>query len=232
MATTLKIIGAGWGRTGTTSTLGALNQLGFGPCYTFFTIMSEKPEHFARWHAAYAGKPMDWPDLFTGFNSVVDWPACDFYPELLKVWPDAKIILNVREPESWYTSMVNTIWEVYENMRRAGQTLETNPLYRFGTTMLWQGAFHGRFEDKAYAISLFEQHIARVKASLPPDKLLVFDANEGWEPLCRFLEAPVPAIPFPRVNDTKQFRERVAQNLAQGRGEAPAHEGATISGAH
>lgn len=223
MTTTLKIIGAGWGRTGTTSTLVALNQLGFGPCYTYFTIMSEKPEHFARWQEAYAGEPMDWPDLFTGYNAVVDWPTCDFYPELLKLWPEAKVILNVRESEGWYTSMVNTIWETYEHMRHAGATPETNPLYRLGQTMLWQGAFHGRFEDKAYTIDLFEQNTARVKASLPPEKLLVFDVKEGWEPLCRFLEVPVPATPFPRVNDTAQFRERVAQNLALTHGEGPIH---------
>jgi hypothetical protein len=229
MGTTLKVIGAGWGRTGTTSTLGALNALGFGPCYTFFTIMSEKQEHFARWLAAYAGESMDWPDHFAGYNSVVDWPACDFYPELLNVWPDAKIILNVRDPESWYTSMVNTIWDVYEKMRRAGETVESNPLYRLGSTMLWQGTFHGRFEDKAYAISLFEQHNERVKASLPPEKLLVFDVNEGWEPLCRFLEVPVPAMPFPHVNNTQQFRDRLAQNPAHAHGAAPAREEVAVS---
>ena len=217
MATTLKIVGAGWGRTGTTSTLGALNELGFGPCYTFYTLMSEKPEHFARWQAAYAGEPMDWPDLFTGYNSVVDWPACDFYPELLKEWPEAKVILNVRDPEGWYTSMVNTIWEVYENMRQAGQTPENNPLYRLGRTMIWQRAFHDRFEDKSYAIDLFEQHNAQVKASLPAEKLLVFDVKQGWEPLCRFLDVPVPDKPFPRLNDTEFFRARVNENMARAR---------------
>src|SRR5579871_5701589 len=117
MSTNLRVIGAGWGRTGTTSTLAALEALGFGPCYTFFTIMSQKPEHFPLWSAAYAGEPMDWPALFEGFNSVVDWPACDFYQQLLELWPQAKVILNVRDPESWYTSMQNTIWEVYEGMR-------------------------------------------------------------------------------------------------------------------
>src|SRR5438034_989271 len=128
----MKVIGAGWGRTGTTSTLGALEQLGFGPCYTFFTIMSQKPEHFARWMAAYAGKPTDWPDLFTGFNSVVDWPACDFYPELLALWPDAKVILHVRDSEAWYTSMQNTIWGAHEAMKAAGQNAANNPLVGLG----------------------------------------------------------------------------------------------------
>lgn len=216
MGTVLKVIGAGWGRTGTTSTLGALEELGFGPCYTFYTIMSEKPEHFARWIAAYAGQPTDWPDLFSGFNSVVDWPACDFYEQLLELWPEAKIILNVRDPEAWYTSMQNTIWEVFQGMKQAGQGPETNPLAKLGEVMMWQGAFQGRFEDKQFAIDAFNRNTQRVKANLPPEKLLVFDVKEGWEPLCRFLEVPVPDKPFPRLNDTEAFRERVRQATGAG----------------
>jgi hypothetical protein len=211
--TTLKIVGAGWGRTGTTSTLAALNELGFGPSYTFFTIMSEKPEHFPLWLAAYAGEPVDWHALFAGFNSVVDWPACDFYPALLNEWPEARVILNVRDPEGWYASMVNTIWEVYEQMREAGQTVESSQLFRLGQTMVWQGTFHGRFTDKAYAISLFEQHNERVQAELPAEKLLVYDVKDGWEPLCRFLDIPIPDHPFPRLNDTDAFRARVQANM-------------------
>jgi hypothetical protein len=93
MVTTRKLVGAGWGLTGTTSTLAALNDLRFGSCYTFFTIMSAKPEHFPLWQAAYAGGVMDWPALFAGYNSVVDWPACDFYAAILQEWPEAKVIL-------------------------------------------------------------------------------------------------------------------------------------------
>lgn len=235
--TTIRIIGAGWARTGTTSTLGALNELGFGPCYTFYTIMSEKPEHFHRWLAAYAGEKMDWSDLFTGFNSVVDWPACDFYPELLQKWPEAKVILNVRDPERWYVSIVNTIREVYETMR-ADPKPEESAMVELLDTMMWDGAFHGRFDDKAYVMDLFEQHIARVKASLPAEKLLVFDVRQGWEPLCGFLDVPVPDKPFPRLNDTAAFRVRVAEKLARTQnavpGEAepvqdPAYAGAALA---
>jgi hypothetical protein len=212
--TTLQVIGAGWGRTGTTSTLAALEELGFGPCYTFYTIMSQKPEHFERWIAAYAGERMDWPALCTGFNSVVDWPACDFYPQLLELWPEAKIILNIRDPEGWYKSMTDTLWSVAQMLRQGGQTPETNPLLRLVNVMMWDGTFHGRFEDKAYAIDLFESNIRRVQASLPPEKLLVFDVKEGWEPMCRFLDRPVPDKPFPRLNDTESFHERARQSMA------------------
>jgi len=211
----MKVIGAGWGRTGTTSTLGALEELGFGPCYTFFTIMSTKQEHIVPWLDIYAGQPADWRDLFAGFNSVVDWPACDFYQELLGLWPEAKIILNVRDPEAWYESMKNTIFAAFQSMNKAGRGPDVNPLARLIQTMIFQRAFHGRFEDKQYIIDLFEQNTAQVKASLPPEKLLVFDVKEGWEPLCRFLDVAVPDKPFPRLNDTAAFRERVGQSLRQ-----------------
>lgn len=210
----LKVIGAGWARTGTTSTLAALEQLGFGPCYTFFTVLSAKTEHVGRWLDIYAGQAADWPDLFAGFNSVVDWPACDYYEQLLDLWPEAKIILNVRDPEAWYESVKNTIWENYERMVSIGQGPEANGLARLLDVMMWQGAFQGRFEDRHYVIDAFERHTAEVKASLPPEKLLVFDVKEGWEPLCRFLDVPIPDKPFPRLNDTEAFRERVRQMQA------------------
>ena len=210
----LKVIGAGWARTGTTSTLGALEELGFGPCYTFFTILSAKPEHVERWLDIYAGKPADWPHLFEGFNSVVDWPACDFYEQLMALSPEAKIILNVRDPQAWYESVRNTIWENYQRMASVGQGPENNGLARLLDVMMWQGAFQGRFADRQYVIDAFERHTQEVKASLPPEKLLVFDVKEGWEPLCRFLDVPIPDKPFPRLNDTEAFRERVRQMQA------------------
>ena len=117
--------------------------------------------------------------------------------------------------------MVNTIWEVYANLRRAGQTAETNPLVRLGQTMLWQGTFHGRFEDKAYAIELFEQHIARVKAELPREGLLLFDVKQGWDPLCRFLDVPVPDKAFPHLNDTEKFRIMVEDTMATAPAQTP-----------
>ena len=204
----LKIIGAGWARTGTTSTLAALEELGFGPCYTFFTIISEKHEHFARWLDIYGGKPADWPQLFAGFQSVVDWPACDFYEQLLVVWPEAKVILNVRDPDAWHESMKNTIWENCQALMRAGQRSDTNGLLRLVDVMLWRRALDGRFEDKTYAMHAFERHNRQVKESLSREKLLVFDVKEGWEPLCRFVGAPVPDKSFPHLNDTEAFRER------------------------
>jgi hypothetical protein len=142
--------------------------------------------------------------------------------QLLEVWPQAKIVLNVRDPEAWYLSVTNTIWENYQNMLRVGQGPASNGLSRLLDVMAWQGFFDGKFEDRQYAVDAFERHTQKVKQSLPPDKLLVFDVREGWQPLCDFLEVPVPDKPFPRLNDTEAFRERVRQFRAQTAGAAVA----------
>jgi hypothetical protein len=66
--------------------------------------------------------------------------------------------------------------------------------------------FDNRFEDKAHAIEVFQKHNQAVRDTIDPTRLLVFDVREGWGPLCRFLEVPVPDEPFPRLNDTATFQ--------------------------
>ncbi|HWE61475.1 MAG TPA: sulfotransferase [Chloroflexota bacterium] len=209
----MKVIGAGVARTGTTSTKAALEELGFGPCYTFFTMFS-RPADVDRWLAAYAGEPIDWSQFLGEFESTVDWPACDFYEQLMALYPEAPVVLTVREAEGWYRSMFNTIWDVHQAEVAAGRGPETDGMSRLREVMMWQGAFDGRFLDKQHAINFFERHIQQVKKRVPADRLLVFDAKDGWEPLCRFLGVAVPDRPFPRLNDTAAFNERVQQMRA------------------
>ena len=216
----MKVIGAGIARTGTTSTKGALEELGFGPCYTFFTLFA-RPADVEGWIAAYAGTSPNWATFFEEFESTVDWPACDFFEEHMAQWPDAPVILTVREPEGWYRSMMNTIWAVHQAGVEAGRGPETDPMARLREVMIWQGAFDGTFLVKDHAISFFNRHIERVKAKVPSDKLLVFDVKEGWAPLCRFLHVPIPDKPFPHLNDTEAFNERVRQMQAGGGRPAP-----------
>jgi len=204
----MKVIGAGVARTGTTSTKAALEELGFDPCYTFVTLFAKR-EHIDLWLAAYAGQPMDWPQLFADFRATVDWPACDFYEQLMAVYPEAKVVLNVRDPEKWYESMTNTIWWVHQEEVRAGRGPDTDSFSRLREVMIWQGFFGGKFLDKQHAMGAFERHIQQVKERVPPEKLLVFDVQEGWDPLCRFLNVAVPDKPFPRLFDTAAFRELV-----------------------
>ena len=107
----MKVIGAGFGRTGTLSVKAALEELGVGPCYHMVEVF-DKPGHVALWQAAAEGKSIDWEELFADYNAVVDWPACTFYQQLMQAYPEAKVLLTVRDPQSWYESTKNTIYQV------------------------------------------------------------------------------------------------------------------------
>ena len=212
----LKIIGAGFGRTGTLSLKVALEELGFNPCY-HMTEVFKRPEDFPLWEAAAQGEAVNWHDIFDTYQATVDWPACTFYKDLMKVYPDAKVLLTIRDPESWYESAKSTIYQV--SRMSAGSPL-ARLLFRLmrvvsfngprvgglANILVWDKTFNGRFEDKAYAIEIFRQHIEEVKKYVPADKLLVYDVKEGWEPLCAFLGVEVPKDkPFPRLNDRANF---------------------------
>ena len=209
----IKVIGAGFGRTGTASLKGALEELGFSKCYHMQEVFAH-PQHVPVWQAAADGQKVDWDALFEGFEATVDWPGCTFYKELMDHYPDAKVLLSVRDPDAWYKSASETIYQMSQRGFPALLVLRFVPrLRRFVkmvTRLIWQDTFHDRFSDRAYAISVFNEHIAEVKRTVPPEKLLVFEVKEGWEPLCRFLEVPVPDKPFPRLNDSAAFRRQAS----------------------
>ena len=214
----MKVIGAGFGRTGTTSLKAALEKLGFGPCYHMTEVFAH-PEHADFWKAAWRNEPVDWEGVLGGYGSAVDWPACTFYRELMQLYPEAKVLLSVRDPEPWYTSTRGTIYELsmlVEKSTISRLIFGTISLLHFGgfaggrsgmaNEIIWQGTFDGRFEDKDYAIEVFERHNEEVKRGVPPWRLLVYDVREGWGPLCEFLGVDEPEEPFPRLNDTAQMR--------------------------
>src|SRR3712207_3013918 len=193
----MKVIGAGFGRTGTASLKAALETLGFGPCYHMMEVFAN-PEHAGVWRAAWRGEPVQWDGILGGYEAAVDWPACTFYAELMERYPDAKVILSVREPVRWYESTRSTIYEL-------GRISTGSPLSRlsfallslflFGTfktgqgpmteDIVWRGTFDGRFEDKSHAIEVFNRHNEEVRRRVPQDRLLVYEVMEGWEPLDR-----------------------------------------------
>lgn len=210
----LKIIGAGFGRTGTLSLKVALEELGFGPCY-HMTEVFRHPQHVAQWLAAANGEPIEWHNLFEEFQATVDWPGCTFYEELMQAFPDARVLLTVRDPQSWYESARSTIYRPHSQADRWLSVwlrrLILKPFTPFGRvlpvidTIVWQNTFNNRFEDRQYAVTVFEQHIEEVRRKVPPEKLLVYNVKEGWEPLCAFLGVPVPDKLFPRLNDRASF---------------------------
>ncbi len=206
----LQVVGAGFGRTGTLSLKHALERIGFGPCYHMMEVFP-RPEHVAMWHRLAFGGPMDWDLLFRDFRATVDWPAARWWREIAAHFPDAKVLLSVRDPEAWYKSMRDTIYQpmTWPLPDDAPQALRLqNEMVRRG---ILQDTFDNRFEDKAHAIAVFKRHIDEVRAAIAPARLLVFDVREGWEPLCRFLGVPVPDEPFPRLNDTASTQAMIRQ---------------------
>jgi hypothetical protein len=214
----VKVIGAGFGRTGTTSLKVALEKLGFDPCYHMTEVFAH-PDHADFWVAAWHGEPVDWDGVLGDYEATVDWPACTFYEELMRRNPEAKVLLSVRDPERWYESTRSTIYELtslVEGSAISRIIFGVISLLIFGgftgrrsslaSDIIWQGTFDGRFEDKAYAIGVFERHNEEVKRHVPRERLLVYEVKEGWGPLCEFLAVPVPDEPFPYLNDTAQMQ--------------------------
>ena len=197
----LKVVGAGFGRTGTLSLKVALEKLGCGPCYHMAEVFP-RPEHVAMWHRLAFENAIDWDELFGGFQATVDWPSARWWREIAAHYPDAKVLLSVRDPEAWYKSMSDTI---AQPMREPAPD-SAPEIIRLQSQMIRKSVlaetFDNRFEDKAHTIEVFNRHTQEVRDSIDPARLLVFNVREGWEPLCRFLEVPVPDEPFPRLNDT------------------------------
>jgi hypothetical protein len=215
----VKVIGAGFGRTGTMSLKAALEELGFGPCYHMIEVF-EHPEHVGFWEAAWRGEPVDWDGFLGRYEATVDWPACTFYEELLQRHPDAKVLLSVRDPERWYDSTRATIYEI--SKITAGSRLSRAifafvglfvpgvfQIGRMGNEIIWQGTFDGKFEDRSHAIKVFKRHNEEIRRRVPRDRLLVYEVKEGWGPLCEFLGVEEPEKPFPSLNDAAQMRRRI-----------------------
>jgi hypothetical protein len=198
----LRVIGAGFGRTGTRSLKTALEQLGFGRCYHMVEVM-KNPSHLKRWADIMHGGKADWEKLFRGYQATMDWPGAVYYKDLMTVYPESKIILTVRDPESWHRSMMHTIYQAGRGF--FGRISYVIPsVHQFLNAMekaIWQDVFHNRLEDKAHAIEVFKNHIEEVKHVVPRERLLIFEAKHGWEPLCSFLNVPVPVDkPYPHKN--------------------------------
>ncbi len=216
---TLKVIGAGFGRTGTASMQIALEKLGYAKCYHMFEIRKEmtRAEH---WLEALSPQATDWDIILDGYQSTVDWPACAFYKELMAAYPQAKVILTVRDPDKWYQSARETIYPFFKQSPNWFGWFAPNyrAMKKMVSAVVWDGTFQGRFEEAEYAKSVFTQHIEDVKSSVPADQLLVMEVTEGWTPLCQFLDLPVPKDePFPRVNDAKSMkRDMRTMNVSLG----------------
>jgi hypothetical protein len=214
----VRLINAGLGRTGTTSLKAALERLGYGPSYHMFDIIGSE-ERLAQWEGIVCdGQPPDWKTVFDGYASAADGPSAVYYAQMLEAFPEAKVILTIRDGEGWYQSTHDTLYQFALKSREAPPPAGSTQarLYRVVNTMVWEGLFHGRFADREYAIEVFRDHNQEVVNGIDPDDLLVYDVTQGWEPLCAFLGLDVPAEDFPRVNDTESMRQVIGKMSGAG----------------
>ncbi len=224
----IKVVGAGWGRTGTLSLKAALERLTGEKCHHMVEVFQGTERHQELWVSLQKGEPVDLDELFAGFGAFVDFPGCLVWREAAEHWPDSRVILSVREPEAWHRSCLETIYATYSLMfdsplcgvvRRINAIFLPSMVRRFQWTndAIWQGVFfkNGPLQslEGPAGLALVKQRMeewnAAVTQAIPPERLLVFKVSEGWAPLCKFLGVPIPDTPFPQVNDTPTFKKRI-----------------------
>ena len=202
----LKVIGAGFGRTGTESMKRALEMLGFGPCYHMYEVLPHQ-DRVKMWRGILRGAVPDWDAVFEGYQATVDWPAAHYWRDLAAHYPDAKILLTVRSSESWYASMDKTILQVLRDPADPDSIGQ----------QLGRAVFDGRLDDRDHVIAAYERNIAEVQAAFGPERLLTYTLGDGWGPLCAFLGCPEPAADYPRSNAPGQFHQTL-DDLTSARG--------------
>lgn len=214
----MRVIGAGLPRTGTLTQKLALEQLGLGPCYHWVNVLADL-EQVELWDRAMDGEG-PWEEVFAGCGATVDWPGGYFYKELIEVYPEAKVLLSVREEHSWERSFRQTIVAL-----RHGESLmrllssargEVDPRWHrylaLVDRMFWgpEGTFAAGWAEPQQLIDQMVRHNEEVKRIVAPERLLVWKVTEGWGPLCDFLGVEVPAEPLPHENDRETFMDRVS----------------------
>lgn len=201
----VQIIGAGVGRTGTYSLKLAINQLGLGPCHHMDEVLHNMPVHVPLWSSAVGGEA-DWSRIYKGYNSAVDWPTACFFRELLREFPSAKFVLTRRDPERWADSFGATIYKLIAGRDQAPEEMRAW-LDMAGNVIAKTGFPPGLDRDEL--VQAFIAHNDSVKETIPKGQLLEFEVKNGWEPLCTFLDVPIPAEEFPRTNHREEFWDRV-----------------------
>jgi hypothetical protein len=213
----MKLIGAGLPRTGTLSQKVALEMLGFAPCYHMVNVLADLDEAQV-WRRALEGE-QPWAEVFDGFQATIDWPGSFFYRELTEFYPDAKVLLSVRDADGWERSMRDTIWGLFYgdmlirdlSTARARVDPKWHGYLELMKQMWRQSGLisNAQDTDSESMRGAMERFNEEVQQTVPSDRLLVWSVGDGWESLCSFLGVPVPDTPFPHLNDSGQFAERI-----------------------
>ncbi len=214
----LKVIGSGLGRTGTHSLKLALEMLGFVKCYHMVELF-QQPERLKYFKNAEKGKDVNWDELFEGYSSAVDYPVARYYKQITQFYPKAKVIHTLRDPESWYESASATIFwaskpyslkilKLAVHLPFSCEARRRIPVLLYNRKLSdWE--FGKDLKNKKKVIEKYNEHYNEVVRIIPKERLLLFDPKEGWEPLCKFLDVPVPSVNYPKSNTRQEFLSRV-----------------------
>jgi hypothetical protein len=215
----LQVIGSGVGRTGTHSLKLALEKLGFGKCFHMEELL-RTPNRLVYFQQAEKGEAVEWDKLFEGYVSAVDYPVARYYKQIITAYPNAKIIHTIRDAESWYKSAMDTIFwaskpsfgRIFKMMIRmpfSSAIRERLPVLKYNGAMI-DKIFGKDLKDKQEVIRRYNAINEETLNFLPKERSLVYEVKSGWEPLCNFLNVPIPSEPFPRTNSREQFKKNVA----------------------
>ena len=209
----------------------ALRQLGFNP-YHGSECFKNPPRDFNLWIEAMEcnfphtrkQKPYgreEFDRLMGLYDACMDIPACLFWEDLHRAYPDAKVILTTRDVDSWYKSADKTVFKFMQMpFFRVWHYFDTKcvgPLYR-KSELVWR-IFSGNRYDEDSCRRAYLEHYERIREVVPKDQLLDFrTGTDGWQELCRFLEVPVPNEPWPHVYPTAEFQEHIDVALKQAMG--------------
>lgn len=216
----IKIIGSGLGRTGTLSLKHALEILTGEPCFHMTELLkdTEDLKHI---------KQKQWAAFSKGYGSAVDYPICLFVEDFLQINPELKVIHTKRDPLSWYDSVQETIYRptpkgftdtlgMIWKMIRFPEFRRVAPVFMHNEKLIWKGQFKGKFDDKAFAIDVYQQHEAYIRSIVPKRNLLMYEVRQGWKPLCDFLQLPKPQTEFPHTNSKKELNQKIDKLFQKG----------------
>jgi hypothetical protein len=208
---TLSIIGAGFGRTGTLSLKQALETLGFGPCYHMQEVI-QNPAHAARWAALADGASDELGKVLESYAATVDWPGATYWRELMALYPEAKVLLSLRDGAGWHKSVMNTIYKAMTLELPESAPEHVRVQIGMVKKAIYEGTFDGQLSDAEHAIAVFDAHNQAVIDAVSAERLLVYRPGDGWEPICQFLEVQVPAEDYPHVNSSEDFPKLFEKN--------------------
>ena len=207
----LGVIGSGFGRTGTASLKRALETLGLGPCHHMEEVLNHPPQ-VAYWQKVVAGQPVVWEEVFNGYRSQVDWPGAHVWRQLADHYPSAKVIHSLRPENQWWASFSNTIGKLLTVYKELPAPPHVAAMMSAMEIAIVKQTFGCPPTDRDGVLAAYRRRTEQVRSAIPPQRLLVFDVAEGWEPLCAFLGVCVPEGAFPRTNSTEEFWHLVDSN--------------------